>query len=202
MVAEFRPKYQGALECLNESIYRDVLSGPKKVKDNPRLLQHAYSVLRRPPAVLEVPELFVELRQATDKKAWEVRRKREINYYERRGEPIPDILQLSADEVTALDAAEPRMREEEISETELATRVIMVDGWMKEQYRLRLYYRKRIGQLKEDPQDLVDGFNPGPKFVSVSVEEVLGLSYGAVLDPEPEPVDPEVQRPNARAAEF
>ncbi|CDJ28568.1 uncharacterized protein EMH_0042040 [Eimeria mitis] len=198
-----KPKYQGALECLNEKIYRDVLSGPKKVKDNPQLLQQAYSVLRRPPPVLQVPELFVELRQETDKRLWEQRRKREIRFYEQKGEPIPDRLQLSADEVMAADAEDPPLREEHLSETELASRTVLIDGWMKEQFRLRLYYSKRIGVLKGDPQELVETFNPGPKYVTVSVEEILGLSYDAKLDPEPEieASSPE-QRSSARAAEF
>ncbi|CDI76094.1 hypothetical protein, conserved [Eimeria praecox] len=196
------PKYAGALECLNESIYRDLLSGPKKAKTSPHMLQHAYSALRRSPMVLEVPALFIELRQDTDKREWEVRRRREIHFYERKGEPIPERVQLSAEDVMALEAEEPRDREEDISEPEMASRVTLINGWMKEQFRLRLYYRQRIGLLKGDPQDLVDTFNPGPQYVSVSVEEVIGLSYNAVLDPEPEIDDSEINGPSARAAEF
>ncbi|CDI80764.1 hypothetical protein, conserved [Eimeria acervulina] len=196
------PKYTGALECVNMSIYRDVLSGPKKVKDNPTLLQLAYSVIRRSPMGLEVPALFVELRVETDKRVWEERRRKEIRLYELRGEPIPERLQLSADEVVALDAEEPQDREEDLSETELAARTIMIDGWMKEQMRLRLYYQKRVGTLDGDPQDLVEAFDAGPE-ITVSVEEVVGLGYGAVLDPEPDDIQNSlVRRANARAAEF
>lgn len=184
------------------SIYRDVLSGPKKVKDNPTLLQVAYSVIRRSPMGLEVPALFVELRVETDKRVWEERRRKEIRLYELRGEPIPERLQLSADEVVALDAEEPQDREEDLSETELAARTIMIDGWMKEQMRLRLYYQKRVGTLDGDPQDLVEAFDAGPE-ITVSVEEVVGLGYGAVLDPEPDDIQNSlVRRANARAAEF
>ncbi|CDJ53212.1 hypothetical protein, conserved [Eimeria brunetti] len=196
------PKYQGALECLNEAIYRDVLSGPKRVKNNPHLLQQAYSVVRHPPRGLDVPELFIELRQETDKRLWEVRRKKEIRIYERKGAPIPERLELSADEVAALDAEEPRDREEDLSDTELAARTVLIDGWMKEQFRLRLYYSKRIGTLKEDPQDLVDTFNPGPKFISVTVEEIVGLSYNAQLDPEIDIPPATEERRTSRPAEF
>ncbi|CDJ37574.1 hypothetical protein, conserved [Eimeria tenella] len=179
------PKYQGALESINESIYRDVLRGPKKVKGNVQLLQQAYSVINHPAKMLDVPDLFVELRAAADRRIWDQTRQREKAQYERKGDPVPKRFEMSADDVVALEAEEPRVREEELSNTELQARIRMINGWMKEQFRLRLYYSKRTGALKADPQDLVDTFNPGPN-VPVTVEDIIGLSYEAELEPEPE----------------
>lgn len=178
---------------MNEALNRDILSGPKKDKRDARALQQAYNFLRNPPVMLQVPIVFVELRSAADRRLWDDERKAEQRRYEQRGDPIPERLLLNADELVARDAEEPRVREEELSEEEIRARLRMINGWMEQQFRLRLYYRKRIGTLQGNPQDLLVTFDAGPKYVAVTVEDIEGLSYNAELDPEP-PIDDEFEQ--------
>lgn len=179
------PKYTGALECLNESINRDILSGPQKGKRDSKALQQAYNYLRKPPSMLAVPVIFIELRAGADRKMWDKERQEEATRYEERGDPVPKRFLLTADELLALDAEEPRDRDEELTEDEINYRIIMINGWLKQQLRLRLYYRKRIGQLQGNPQDMLATFDAGPDNVTVAIEDIEGLSYNAELDPEP-----------------
>lgn len=197
------PKYQGTLECLNEALNKDILRGPNKDKRDAKALQQAYNFLRNPPVMLQVPVLFVELRSAADRRVWDDERGVERRRYERRGDPVPERFLLTADEFVARDAEEPRAREEELSEDELASRLRLINGWLKQQFRLRLYYRKRIGTLQGNPQDLLVTFDAGPKHVAVSVEDIEGLSYNAELDPEPPADDAESEhRTEGRSSEL
>lgn len=179
------PKYQGSLECLNEALHRDTLSGPNKNKRDSKSLQQAYNFLRGPPRMLQVPSLFVELREAADKSRWDSERADHRKRYEIRGDPVPERFLLTAEELVVRDAEEPRSREEELSDEEVKSRLRVLNGWLKQQFRLRLYYLKRIGSLEGHPQDLLVTFEAGPDRIAVTVEDIEGLSYNGQLDPEP-----------------
>ncbi|KAL8432226.1 hypothetical protein Efla_005122 [Eimeria flavescens] len=179
------PKYNGALECVNEELYRDVLSGPGNKRREAALLQQAYNFLRSPPMMLVVPALFIELREAADRRAWEEEREAAKRYYEEQGETVPARYLLTAEEVAAEALEEGKVLEDEISEAELRGRLEVINGWLKQQFRLRLYHKKRTGLLKGNPQDYLSSFDAGEDLVAVSHEDMQGLSYEAQLDPAP-----------------
>ncbi|KAL8446084.1 hypothetical protein Emed_005263 [Eimeria media] len=187
------PRYMGALESLNESLYRDVLRGPGKESRSPALLQQAYSYLRKPPLVLVVPALFIELREGADRYRWEEEKRLIHRRCERTGESVPPRYELSADEVHAQEIDDGALWDEEIAPEDLSIRIHIIHGWLKEQYRLRLYYRKRMGLLKGNPQDLMTQFNPGPDLLPVSIEDIEGLSYAAELEDAPLTTDEEAE---------
>ncbi|KAL8427561.1 hypothetical protein ACSSS7_007646 [Eimeria intestinalis] len=176
------PRYHGALEVLNESLYRDVLRGPGKEERSPAALQEAYTYLRKPPLVLVVPALFVELREGADRQKWEDTRRLISRRCHNRGESVPPRYELTADEVHAQAIDDGALWDDEIAPEDLLIRIQIIHGWLKQQYRLRLYHMKRLGTFKGDLQKLVDAFNPGPDLLPVSIEDIEGLSYAAELD--------------------
>ncbi|KAL8269361.1 hypothetical protein Esti_006724 [Eimeria stiedai] len=176
------PRYMGALEVVNEALYRDMLRGPGKEERSPASLQQAYSYLRKRPLVLVVPALFIELREGADRRQWEEERQLIHRRCERNGEAVPPRYELSADEVHAQEIENGALWDDELAAEDLQLRIQVINGWLKQQYRLRLYSMKRRGTLKGNPQDMMSGFNPGPDLVTVSPEDIEGLSYAAELD--------------------
>ncbi|KAL8456001.1 hypothetical protein Emag_000244 [Eimeria magna] len=157
------------------------------------LSPQAYSYLRKPPLVLVVPALFVELREGADRQRWEEERRLIHRRCERTGDIVPPRYELSADEVHAQEIDDGALWDEEIAPEDLRIRIQTIHGWLKEQYRLRLYYRKRLGTLKGNPQDLIASFSPGADLLPVSLEDIEGLSYAAELDDVPLSMDEETE---------
>lgn len=136
---------------------------------------------------------------------WDEERSAAAKRYEQKGQPVPQRLQLDAAEFEAREAEEPRNREEDLLEEERRARVKMINGWLRQQFRLRLYYQKRIGKLKGNPQDLLVTFDAGPDALLVSVDDIEGLGYGAELEPDPEAeeeVDVEASSSKSRRDEL
>ncbi|OEH75233.1 uncharacterized protein LOC34622093 [Cyclospora cayetanensis] len=197
------PKYHGALECINEAIYRSLLSGPKKAPADSKLLRRAYDATRMPPVALQVPSMFVELREAADKHVWDKERALARRQHEHKGDPVPRRFLLTAEDLVAEYAEQPRVKEDDLSEDELGNRLKIINEWIKQQFRLRLYHRKRIGTLKGNPQDYLVTFNAGSNYAAVEIDDIEGLSFDAELDPEPSLDLEELSvQPNASAEEL
>lgn len=177
-----RPKFKGSLEQVNEAIDKSILQNSKSGNYSPQALQQAYARLISPPPALEVPASFVDIRAAADKYHWDKERKQLIRRLEKAGMTAPERLLQTYEEAVADFVGGDKTVEEDLLQDEIMRRLMIINSWLRLQYRLRLYYMKRQGLIQGNPGELIKNFDAGPDDIEVSNDDVEGLSYGAELE--------------------